>query len=91
MNGQQLKMVQILDHSSMEGARGNVIVSMPYADEAWLRLFNHLGEELLHIEVGQLDRGVHSIEMDSSGLPGGRYFLQFKTDYDATVKVVDLN
>ena len=51
-----------------------------------LSIFDFLGREIMHLVDGFETKGVHAIQVNTSDLPGGRYFFRLQTDKSVTVK-----
>ena len=69
----------------------NVKVSMKETGNASLVVYNLLGEKMLTVYDGQLEAGIHELNIDASNLPSGIYIYQFKVENKYTqVKKMNL-
>jgi hypothetical protein len=56
------------------------------ASNVSLSVFDYLGREIIHLVNGFESKGVHSIQVNTSDLPAGRYFYRLQTDETVIVK-----
>ncbi len=65
---------------------GSATVSFALLQSAWvsLKLYNTVGQLIGEIMQGQRDGGTHIINLDTSGLAQGTYFLVFETPHEKT-------
>jgi hypothetical protein len=72
-------MEQNYPNPALGGSRTTFVVGLAAREEASLRLFSTLGEEITRVDFGALAAGEHEIALDLPSLPTGLYIAVFQT------------